>query len=273
MTGPLGSVHQALTADPYRPELHYTPERDWTNDPNGLVYHDGVWHMYYQYNPSGGIWGNISWGHATSTDLMDWTEQPVAIPQTFNELGVPVEDIFSGSIVVDHDNTSGFGGQDADTNPPLVAVYTNNNTVLNPQAPMIQAQSLAYSTDGGYTWEKYEGNPVLDRGSQNFRDPKVFWHEGDDGEGYRVMAVVEATDHEVLLYRSDDLKDWDYLSTFGPANAVGGGSGGQYFVGDFDGTTFTADGEGERWLDWGRGQGRHHRAAVRRRFTGHQDRL
>lgn len=89
---------------------------------------------------------------------MDWTEQPVAIPQTFNELGVPVEDIFSGSIVVDHDNTSGFGGQDADTNPPLVAVY-NNNTVLNPQAPMIQAQSLAYSTDGGYTWEKYEGKP------------------------------------------------------------------------------------------------------------------
>lgn len=196
---------------------------------------------------------------------MDWTEQPVAIPQTFNELGVPVEDIFSGSIVVDHDNTSGFGGQDADTNPPLVAVYTNNNTVLNPQAPMIQAQSLAYSTDGGYTWEKYEGNPVFDRGSQNFREPKVFWHEGDDGEGYWVMAVVEATDHEVLLYRSDELKDWDYLSTFGPANntrwvlsvnlnpgAVGGGSGGQYFVGDFDGTTFTADGEGERWLDWGR---------------------
>ena len=159
MTGPLGSVHQALTSDPYRPELHYTPERDWTNDPNGLVYHDGVWHMYYQYNPSGGIWGNISWGHATSTDLMDWTEQPVAIPQTFNELGVPVEDIFSGAIVVDHDNTSGFGGQDADTNPPLVAVYTNNNTVLNPPAPMIQAQSLAYSTDGGYTWEKYEGKP------------------------------------------------------------------------------------------------------------------
>ena len=93
---------------------------------------------------------------------------------------------------------------------------------------------------------------MLDRGSQNFRDPKVFWHEGDGGEGYWVMAIVEATDQEVLLYRTDDLKDWDYLSTFGPANAVGGGSGGQYFVGDFDGTTFTADGEGERWLDWGR---------------------
>ena len=114
---------------------------------------------------------------------------------------------------------------------------------------------------------------MLDRGSQNFRDPKEFWHEGDGGEGYWVMAIVEATDQEVLLYRTDDLKDWDYLSTFGPASAVGGGSGGQYFVGDFDGTTFTADGEGERWLDWGRGQGRHHRAAVRRRFTGHQDRL
>lgn len=93
---------------------------------------------------------------------------------------------------------------------------------------------------------------MLDRGSQNFRDPKVFWHEGDGGEGYWVMTIVEATDQEVLLYRTDDLKDWDYLSTFGPANAVGGGSGGQYFVGDFDGTTFTADGEGERWLDWGR---------------------
>jgi levanase len=258
----------------YRPAIHWTPAQNWMNDPNGLVHHDGTYHLYYQHNPSGNRWGNMSWGHATSDDLAHWTEQPLAIPQTFDDDGVPIEDIFSGSVVVDHANTSGFGTVEE---PPLVAVYTSAYTAMHPTSAGIQAQSLAYSTDGGYTWTKHAGNPVLDRGSANFRDPKVFWYDDatDPDGGYWVMAAVEALEHQVLLYRSDDLLDWTYLSTFGPENAVGGiwevpdlfelpvdgdpdntrwvmvvnlnpgavagGSGGQYFVGDFDGTTFTPE--------------------------------
>jgi levanase len=260
--------------EPYRPAIHWTPAQNWMNDPNGLVHHDGTYHLYYQHNPSGNRWGNMSWGHATSPDLAHWTEQPLAIPQTFDDDGVSIEDIFSGSVVVDHGNTSGFGTAQE---PPLVAVYTSAYTAAHPTSAGVQAQSLAYSTDGGYTWTKHAGNPVLDRGSANFRDPKVFWYddETDPDGGYWVMAAVEAVDHQVLLYRSDDLVDWTYLSTFGPANATGGiwevpdlfelpvdgdpdntrwvmvvnlnpgsvagGSGGQYFVGDFDGTTFTPE--------------------------------
>lgn len=258
--------------EPYRPAIHWTPAENWMNDPNGLVYHDGTYHLYFQHNPSGNRWGNMSWGHATSPDLAHWTEQPLAIPQTFDEDGVAVEDIFSGSVVVDHGNTSGFGTVE---DPPLVAIYTSAYTAAHPTRAGIQAQSLAYSTDGGYTWTKYEGNPVLDRGSRNFRDPKVIRYDDGEGDAYWVMVAVEAVDHQVVLYRSDDLKDWTYLSTFGPANATGGiwecpdlfelpvdgdpentrwvmvvnlnpgsvagGSGGQYFVGDFDGTTFTPE--------------------------------
>lgn len=256
----------------YRPAYHWTPERNWMNDPNGLVHHDGTYHLYFQHNPSGDRWGNMSWGHATSPDLAHWTEQPLAIGQTFDDDGVAVEDIFSGSVVVDHGNTSGFGTAE---DPPLVAIYTSAYTAAHPTRAGIQAQSLASSTDGGYTWTKYAGNPVLDRDSANFRDPKVFWYADGDGGGHWVMVAVEATDHQVVLYRSDDLKDWTFLSTFGPANATGGlwecpdlfelpvdgdpddtrwvmvvninpggvagGSGGQYFVGDFDGTTFTPE--------------------------------
>ncbi|WP_265523572.1 glycoside hydrolase family 32 protein [Oerskovia flava] len=259
--------------EPYRPGLHYSPAQNWMNDPNGLVFHDGTYHLYYQHNPYGTSWGNMSWGHATSPDLLTWTEQPVAIPQTLDADGVSVEDIFSGSVVVDHGNTSGFGTVE---DPPLVAVYTSAYTPAHPTLAGIQAQSLAYSTDGGYTWTKYAANPVLDRDSANFRDPKVFWYDGGTPEtSYWVMVAVEAVDHQVEMYRSADLKDWDHLSTFGPANAVGGiwecpdlfelavdgdpqntrwvlvvnlnpgsiggGSGGQYFVGDFDGTTFTSE--------------------------------
>lgn len=258
--------------EPYRPAYHYTPERNWMNDPNGLVHHDGVWHLYYQHNPSADTWGNMSWGHATSPDLLHWSEQPLAIAQTFNGEGQAVEDIFSGSIVVDTENTSGLGTTD---NPPLVAHYTSAYTGAHPTLAGIQAQSVAYSLDGGYTWEKYAGNPVLDRGSQNFRDPKVSRYTSPEtGESYWVMVAVEALDHQVVLYRSDDLLEWTYLSTFGPANATGGiwevpdlfpltvdgtdetkwvmvvnlnpgspagGSGAQYFVGDFDGVTYTAE--------------------------------
>lgn len=258
-------------AEQYRPRVHFTPEKNWMNDPNGMVFHKGVYHLYFQHNPQGDRWGNMSWGHATSTDLLTWTEQPLAIPQTFDDQGRPIESIFSGSVVVDENNTSGFGDG---RNAPLVAIYTSAYEPAHPTRAGLQAQSLAYSLDDGYTWTKFEGNPVLDRNSANFRDPKVFWYDGPAGK-YWVMAAVEALDHKVVLYKSADLKNWDHLSDFGPANstggiwecpdlfelpvhgdpsntkwvmvvnlnpgAVGGGSGGQYFVGEFDGTTFTSE--------------------------------
>jgi fructan beta-fructosidase len=272
----------------YRPRWHYAAERNWLNDPNGLVYSNGVYHLFYQHNPSGDVWGNMSWGHATSADLLTWEEQPVAIPCDGQEA------IFSGSAVVDTHNTSGFGVGGV---PPLVAIYTSAYAPASPLAGR-QAQSLAYSTDDGATWTKYAGNPVLDRASAEFRDPKVFWYDGGAGS-YWVMAAVEAEDREVVLYKSGDLKTWEYLSTFGPANATGGvwecpdlfelpvdddpsntrwvlvvnlnpggiagGSAGQYFVGTFDGVTFRSEStvteglqtDGDRmaeygWLDWGR---------------------
>ena len=257
----------------YRPYLHFTPERNWMNDPNGLVYEDGTWHLFYQYNPSGTRWGNMSWGHATSTDLVHWEEQPLAIPQQFDDQGRAIEDIFSGSVVVDEGNTSGFGTAEE---PPMIAIYTSAYTPAHPTRAGKQAQSLAYSTDHGRTWTKYAGNPVLDRDSANFRDPKVIrYTDPETGESYWVMVAVEALEYKVVLYRSDDLKTWTHLSDFGPANATGGiwevpdlfplavdgdpantkwvlvvnlnpgsvagGSGGQYFVGEFDGTTFTSE--------------------------------
>lgn len=253
----------AAAADhPHRPQVHYSPAENWMNDPNGLVYHDGQYHLYYQYNPEGSGWGNMSWGHAVSPDLVHWEERPLAIPYSEEE------HIFSGGIVVDHDDSSGLG---RDGEPPMVAVYTSAYTEESERAG-VQAQSLAYSNDGGETWTKYEGNPVLDIGSGEFRDPKVFWYE--EG-GYWVMAVVVATEHVVHFYRSDDLIDWTKLSEFGPAHATGGvwevpdlfelpvdggaggsrwvlvvnmnpgavagGSGAQYFVGDFDGVEFTPE--------------------------------
>ena len=255
-----------------RPRFHFTPERHWLNDPNGLVYVDGVYHLFFQHNPEAIDWGNMSWGHATSTDLLTWDERPVAIRWDDEE------DVWSGSVVVDNDNVSGLG---ADGAPVLVAIYTSN------RRDGIQAQSLASSVDGGETWIKYPGNPVLDRRSNGFRDPKVLWFTADDGSGYWVMVAVEAESREVVIYRSDDLIRWDYLSTFGPAGATegiwecpdlfelrvdggdktawvlilsvggygpNGGTAMQYFVGDFDGTAFTPQGAdgAPRWMDGGR---------------------
>lgn len=251
--------------EPYRPAVHYTPEKNWMNDPNGMVFHKGVYHLYYQHNPSGNTWGNMSWGHATSKDLIHWKEQPLAISTDAQQ------DIFSGSVVVDTNNTSGFGTKE---NPPLIAIFTSAYKEASPHRGL-QAQSLAYSLDDGQTWTKYDQNPVLNRNSANFRDPKVFWYDNRAGGGYWVMTAVEATEHKVVLYKSANLKDWTALSEFGPANAtaglwecpdlfplavdgdpnnvrwvmvvninpggVAGGSAGQYFVGDFDGTTFTSE--------------------------------
>ena len=235
----------------FRPQFHFTPAQNWMNDPNGLVYDNGEYHLFYQYNPFGNTWGNMSWGHAVSKDLVHWTQLPVAIPAEGDEL------IFSGSAVVDKDNTAGFGAG------AMVAIYTSAR-------PNSQAQSLAYSLDHGRTWTKYAGNPVLDIGSAEFRDPKVFWYAA----GHKwVMAVSKAQEHKIALYSSTNLKTWTHMSDFGPANdtngawecpdlfplqldggqtkwvlvvninpgGIAGGSGTQYFVGDFDGTTFTAE--------------------------------
>ncbi|MGO1859245.1 GH32 C-terminal domain-containing protein, partial [Ancrocorticia populi] len=254
----------------YRPGYHYTPAKNWVNDPNGMVYYNGTYHLFYQHNPESKDWGNMSWGHATSTDLMNWEEQPLAIPQTFNDDGESIEDIFSGSVVVDKNNTAGFA-KEGET--ALIAIYTSAYTDKHPKHAGKQAQSIAYSVDDGQTWTKYEGNPVSDRDSANYRDPKVFWYDDGEGNAYWVMVAVEATDHKIVMYKSSDLKDWEHLSDFGPHNAVGGvwecpdlfpvvaddgttkwimvlnlnpgsvagGSGGQYFIGDFDGETFTAE--------------------------------
>ncbi|WP_207785786.1 glycoside hydrolase family 32 protein [Ancrocorticia populi] len=256
---------------PYRPLVHFTPEMNWMNDPNGMVYVDGVYHLFFQHNPESPAWGNLSWGHATSEDLLTWTEQPVAISPGYDSDNKMIEQIFSGSVVVDKNNSSGFGTED---NPPLVAIYTSAYTDDHPQYPNLQAQSLAYSLDDGYTWTKFEQNPVINRKSANFRDPKVFWYD-DGASGYWVMVAVESEDEKVVLYKSTDLKDWSELSEFenpsevhagwecpdlfelpveggepgetkwvmviSHGNSIAGGSGMQYFVGDFNGTKFVAE--------------------------------
>jgi len=242
----------------YRPQFHFTPQANWMNDPNGLLYYKGEYHLFFQYNPSGNTWGNMSWGHAVSKDLVHWTQLPVAIPQDASEM------VFSGSAVVDTNNTTGFG---TPGNPAIVAIYTSLD-----KATGQQRQALAYSTDEGRTFTKYAGNPVLDIGSSNFRDPKVFWYA--PGNEWLMTAAL-SDQHKVTFYRSSDLKHWTHLSDFGPAGATGGvwecpdlfpmadpanpgkqkwvlvvnlnpgsiagGSGAQYFTGDFDGTSFTAD--------------------------------
>lgn len=245
----------------YRPQFHFSPEYGWMNDPNGLVYLDGEYHLFYQYNPYGNKWGNMHWGHAVSTDLTSWTYLPVALAP--DSLG----DIFSGSAVIDVNNTAGFGKN------AMVAIYTS--------AGKLQAQSIAYSTDKGRTFTKYTGNPVLpNQGIVDFRDPKVSWNEQSK---QWVMAL--ATKQTITFYGSPDLKKWSKLSEFGnemgahggvwecpdlfPLTYEGktkwvllvsinpggpnGGSATQYFIGDFDGKTFTADNlPYPLWIDYGR---------------------
>jgi fructan beta-fructosidase len=266
---------QLTYQEQFRPQFHFTPERNWMNDPNGMVYHEGEYHLFYQYNPFGDKWGHMSWGHAVSNDLVQWKHLPLALSEQEEIM------IFSGSVVVDSANTSGFGsgGQ-----PPMVAIYTGHREETR-QAKRLEDQRLAYSNDRGRTWTQYSGNPVIDIGSPEFRDPKVFWHEATNRW---VMVVVLSVGKKMRLYASADLKNWTQLSEFGPAGAwrdpiiwecpdlfpvrvVGeptvtkwvlivninpggptGGSGTQYFVGDFDGTRFTPDHtEDALWIDYG----------------------
>jgi fructan beta-fructosidase len=228
------------------------------NDPNGLVFFDGEYHLFYQHNPAGERWGHVSWGHAVSGDLVRWEHLPLALRE---EHGVM---IFSGSAVVDRENTSGFG---AGNEPPLVAIYTGHGEAE-------QAQNLASSTDRGRTWTKYPHNPVLAIGSREFRDPKVFWHAPTRRW---IMVTALADRRSVRIDASPDLKRWTHLSDFGPAGAgdgpwecpdllplatgcrpeaakwllkvdVQGAVGARYFVGEFDGTRFTSAGPGEQAL-------------------------
>ena len=260
---PQGAYHEL-----YRPQVHYTPIRNWVNDPNGMVYVNGTWHLFYQYNPYGNDWGNMSWGHATSTDLMHWKEQPTALVK--DDLG----DIFSGSAVVDKENVAGFG-KDA-----VIAFFTSAGEAG-------QQQSMAYSTDGGMNFKKYEANPIIPNTTRpDFRDPKVFWHE--DSKQW-VMCLALGWKFGIDFWTSTDLRSWKYASTFSIDNKLcnggqwecpdliqldyeggkkwvlivnlnpggpKGGSGVMCFIGDFDGTTFTAENSDVKnyypmWMDFG----------------------
>ncbi len=239
-----------------RPCYHYAPRANWLSDPNGLVHHAGEWHMAYQYNPEGEDWGHMAWGHAVSPDLAHWTELPPALVE---EAGVMV---YSGGAVIDHANSAGFGAE------AMVAIWTGSDHAANRQA-----QCLAYSTDKGRHWTKYAGNPVLDEGMADFRDPCVFWH---DGTARWIMVVVRSTENRAAIYASRDLKAWTWLS-FIPTDGAPGhlwecpllielpvegstqrrwlfkvdvlsgapGSGALYRTGHFDGTAFVAEGP---WL-------------------------
>ena len=245
----------------YRPLYHFTPQYGWMNDPNGMVYADGTYHLFYQYNPYGARWGNMHWGHAISKDLVNWEYQPTAIAP--DKLGA----IFSGSAVIDHDNTAGFG------KGAMIAIFTS--------AGDRQTQSIAYSLDCGKTFTKYEGNPILsDANIIDFRDPKVFWHAPS-----KQWVMSLATTQTITFYGSKNLKEWTRLSEFGeglgghggvwecpdlfPLTYEGktkwvlfvsinpggpnGGSATQYFIGNFDGKTFTPDAMNyPLWLDYGR---------------------
>ena len=269
----LPACAQAAAYDqPYRPQVHFSPEKNWTNDPNGLVYFEGEYHLFFQYNPFGDQWGHMSWGHAVSKDLLHWRQLPVAIPERNGIM------IFTGSIVVDRNNSSGFCGSGKAC---LVAIYTGDG---NTPEGHRETQNIAYSRDRGRTWTAYEKNPVLDLHLTDFRDPGVLW---DDASHRWIMAVSLPKERKVRFYGSANLKDWTLLSDFGPAGdvagdwecpnllripsatgnssiwalkvglnpgALQGGSGEQYFLGSFDGKSFTLSSEqgAHGWTNYGK---------------------
>lgn len=258
----LSDAFDTANREPFRPGYHFTPPYGWMNDPNGMVCKEGEWHLFYQYNPYGSMWGNMHWGHAVSRDLTHWTHLPVALEP--DALGT----VFSGSCVVDRDNTAGFGPG------ALVALYTS--------AGEHQSQSLAYSTDNGRTFTGYPLNPVI-VSDKECRDPNLFW---DAGRNRWVLILAAALERELWIYTSPDLKEWTRRSVFGgygaregvwecpdllelPVRGTGekkwvlicnlnpggprGNSATQYFVGDFDGEEFRCDSSPEtvRWMDYG----------------------
>ncbi|HEY6977939.1 MAG TPA: glycoside hydrolase family 32 protein [Chitinophagaceae bacterium] len=274
------SYAQSVYHEQYRPQVHFSPKEKWTNDPNGMVYYNGIYHLFFQYYPDSTVWGPMHWGHAISTDLIHWQQQDIALYP--DSLGY----IFSGSAVVDKNNTSGFG---KNGKAPLVAIFTHHDPVgAKAGRNDFQNQSLAYSLDEGKTWTKYSGNPVLKNpGITDFRDPKVMWYEPQ-----KKWVMTLATKDYITFYSSPDLKKWTKESEFGkemgahggvwecpdlfslddnarPNDTVGqrkkiwvlivnlnpggpnGGSATQYFLGDFNGKTFTASDTITRWLDYG----------------------
>lgn len=263
------SSNEVMKFHDNRPNFHFSPKANWMNDPNGMVYYEGTYHLFYQYYPEGTNWGPMHWGHATSTDLFAWKEKPIALYP--DNLGY----IFSGSAVADLNNTTGLKQNE---NIPLVAVFTHHGSLTG-----LQQQSLAYSTDKGNTWTKYQENPVLPNpGINDFRDPKVIWYEP---EGKWIM-VVSANDR-IKIYSSSDLKNWTFQSDFGVGigyhggvwecpdlfplkdengtekwvmivsfggsedSKPNGGSATQYFVGNFDGKEFKTENEEVLWVDYG----------------------
>lgn len=259
--------------EPFRPQFHFTPAKNWMNDPNGLVFYKGEYHLFYQYNPFGDTWGHMSWGHGVSHDMVHWKQLPVALMEEDAIM------IFSGSVVVDWHNTSGLcNNTDRNDQSCLIAVYTG-------RTPARQTQNIAFSNDLGRTWTKYKGNPVIDLDMRDFRDPKVFWHQPSSRW---IMVTVLAREKKVRFFASADLKTWKALSDFGPAGAtdgvwecpdlfplavegdprqlrwvlsvnlnpgaIAGGSGNQYFVGWFDGSVFTNENDESKalWADYGK---------------------
>ena len=279
----LSNVWDVTNTDYYRPSYHHTPSYGWMNDPVGMFYKDGVYHLCYQYNPYGSMWGNMHWGHAVSRDLIHWKEVEPTLQRD------PMGHIFSGSTVIDKDGTAGYGKN------AIISLYTSDSK------ENAQTQCMAYSTDGGYTFHKYEKNPVLKPfdGVKDFRDPKVFWYEP-----LQKWYMIVSADKEMRFYSSPNLKDWTYESAFGagygaqpnqfecpdffelpvdgnPKNkkwvmivninpgCLFGGSATEYFVGDFDGTNFTCDSDPSvaKFLDYGKD----HYATVT--FSGVKDRV
>ncbi|HLO60279.1 MAG TPA: glycoside hydrolase family 32 protein [Bacteroidales bacterium] len=262
------------SSEPFRPLYHFTPDSGWMNDPNGLVYYDGEYHLFYQYYPDSTVWGPMHWGHAVSTDMVHWNHLPIALYP--DSLGY----IFSGSAVMDLQNTSGLGDS---LNPAMVAIYAYHNQKLADEGRNdFQYQGLAYSTDKGRTWTKYPGNPVVrNPGIRDFRDPKVTWYEPS-----KVWIMTLAAADRVQFYSSPDLLHWKFESEFGQAvgahggvwecpdlfelpvagkeavkkwvllvsinpGAPNGGSGTQYFIGNFDGHRFTWEESNVKWVDYG----------------------
>ncbi|MEZ4859578.1 MAG: glycoside hydrolase family 32 protein [Flavobacteriaceae bacterium] len=259
--------------EPFRPQFHFSPPEKWMNDPNGLVVNNGVYHLFYQYYPEDIVWGPMHWGHAVSNDLIQWEHKPIALYP--DEHGL----IFSGSAVIDKFNTSGFGTKE---NPPLVAIFTYHLMEGEKAGRTnFQTQGIAYSLDNGDTWTKYKVNPVIgNSGIKDFRDPKVFWDETN----LQWVLTLVAGDH-AKFYTSKNLKEWVLTGEFGnnkgahggvwecpdlfPLKVEGteeekwvllisinpgapnGGSGTQYFVGEFDGKTFTTSQTETKWLDYG----------------------
>ncbi|HET9698863.1 MAG TPA: glycoside hydrolase family 32 protein [Terriglobales bacterium] len=258
---------QARYSELYRPQYHFSPPQNFMNDANGMVFFQGEYHLFYQHNPEGNVWGHMSWGHAVSPDMVHWNNLPVAIPEHKDYM------IFSGSSVVDRNNSSGLCGKE----PCLVAIYTAHKEGW-------QRQNIAYSLDRGRTWKDYEGNPVVDEKKPDFRDPKMFWYEP---QKKWVLVTVFADERLARFYESRDLKTWKFMSEFGPAGttegqwecpdlvelpiegttqkkwvliisrnpgAPQGGTGVQYFVGNFDGNKFTNEtpDSTKLWIDWGK---------------------